>query len=241
MNLKSWIPNTLTLLNLFSGLVAIVFVINQNYYAVFCAVCLGILFDFFDGFAARMLGVASKLGVELDSLADMVTSGVVPGLVMFYMLLNSLGFEINDYQQFQLLLLIPLLGFVITLASCYRLAKFNIDERQTDSFIGLPTPANCLLITSLPILYIDSRYSFFSEFLTEASVLLIITFISSFLLNSEIHLFSLKIKKNNTKQLKIQLFFVSMCIISLLFQQIVAVPFIMLFYIGLSLFINSRK
>ena len=153
MNIKSYVPNALTLLNLFSGLIALVLVFNKEYPLAFLAVCIGILFDFFDGFAARALQVQSKLGVELDSMADMVTSGVVPGTVMFFLLMESLGVQLSDYSNIFNLsnskLWIPLMGFMITLASGYRLAKFNIDDRQTTLFIGLPTPANSIMITGL--------------------------------------------------------------------------------------------
>jgi CDP-diacylglycerol--serine O-phosphatidyltransferase len=143
--MKKQIPNLITLLNLLSGCIALVFVSQDNFWFAFYFVCLGIFFDFFDGFFARIFKVQSPLGVQLDSLADMVTSGVVPGFVMLKMLseLSSEAF-------------LPYFGFIITLGSCYRLAKFNIDTRQTDSFIGLPTPANALFILSLPL--ISSRF-----------------------------------------------------------------------------------
>ena len=146
MNIKAQIPNLFTMLNLFSGCVALVFVSNSDFTLAFWFVCLGIFFDFFDGFFARKFGVAGPLGVQLDSLADMVTSGVVPGYVMFKLMQNSDAFGTESY--------LPYLGFIITLGACYRLAKFNIDERQSDSFIGLPTPANALFFTSLPLINI---------------------------------------------------------------------------------------
>ena len=142
MKIKAQIPNLFTMLNLFCGCVALVMVSENNFAWSFFFVSLGIFFDFFDGFFARKFDVAGPLGVQLDSLADMVTSGVVPGFVMLCLLSNS------NHSAFHYL---PYLGFLITLGACYRLAKFNIDERQSDSFIGLPTPANALFITSLPL------------------------------------------------------------------------------------------
>ena len=134
---------------------------QANFMAAFACVCLGIFFDFFDGFFARLLKVSSSLGLQLDSLADMVTSGVVPGLVMYTMLVESAGNSTTLFAQYM-----PYFGFVITLASCYRLANFNIDVRQSDSFIGLPTPANALLILSLPLILEEDNYHFISELLT---------------------------------------------------------------------------
>ena len=134
MNIKKHIPNLITLLNLFSGCIAFVYASQENFEMAFFFVCLGIFFDFFDGFFARLFNVSSPLGLQLDSLADMVTSGVVPGFVMFKMLTNSVNSDPS-------LIYLPYFGFIITLGSCYRLANFNIDTRQTDSFIGLPTPA----------------------------------------------------------------------------------------------------
>ena len=141
MQIKKHVPNTITLLNLFCGCIALVSIAKGDFYGGFIFVCLGIFLDFFDGFFARLFKVSSPLGLQLDSLADMVTSGVVPGYVMYSMFAMMTD---NVY--------VPFIGFVITLGACFRLANFNIDERQTDSFIGLPTPANALFFLSLPLI-----------------------------------------------------------------------------------------
>ena len=153
MNIKKHIPNIITLLNLFCGCIALVFAFQQEFLLAFYFVCLGIFFDFFDGFFARLFKVSSPLGLQLDSLADMITSGIVPGVIMFQMLLKSFGEEriISVSSWDNSVMILPFLGFIITLGACYRLANFNIDTRQTDSFIGLPTPANTLYIISLPL------------------------------------------------------------------------------------------
>jgi len=141
--IKKQIPNFITLLNLLSGCVATIFAVQNNLVAATAFVCIGIFFDFFDGLAARALKVKSDLGLQLDSLADMVTSGLVPGLVMCQLLFNSMNPSVSDLTFFSNeASWVALIGLVITLGSAYRLAKFNIDDRQTDSFIGLPTPAN---------------------------------------------------------------------------------------------------
>jgi CDP-diacylglycerol---serine O-phosphatidyltransferase len=251
MKIKALIPNFFTMLNLFCGCVALVMLGNIDFdkthfvslstydiaisnsfkfQLAFYFVCLGIFFDFFDGFFARKFNVAGPLGVQLDSLADMVTSGVVPGYVMYKMMLNDDVFGHESY--------LPFLGFIITFGACYRLAKFNIDTRQSDSFIGLPTPANALFITSLPIInsmFFDDNFTgiFYGKW-----VLIAITLLSTYIMNAEIPLFSLKIKNFSFAKYKLQVFFLVFSVLMLLFLQIVAVPLIILLYVMLSVFNN---
>lgn len=232
MNIKKHIPNLITLINLFCGCVAVVFVSESNYEMTFYMVCLGIFFDFFDGFFARLFKVSSPLGLQLDSLADMVTSGVVPGYVMFSMFTNS-AHELGTNP------LIPFLGFIVTLGSCYRLANFNIDTRQTDSFIGLPTPANALFILSLPLVLKFSDSLIILEILTNQWVLLIITLCSAYILNAEIPLFSLKVKKFNLKDNALQMVFILCSIILVLLLHYLAIPLIIIFYVLLSI-VNNK-
>jgi len=231
MNFKKHIPNIITLLNLFCGCIAIVFASQLNFELAFYFVCLGIFFDFFDGFFARLLKVSGPLGLQLDSLADMVTSGVVPGLVMYQLLYQSQGATE--------VLIIPFLGFIITLGACYRLANFNIDTRQTDSFIGLPTPANTLFIISLPLVikYSDSLLSL--EILTNQSILIVITFFSAYIMNTEIPLFSLKIKDFTFKKNALQILFLSLSILLLVLFQFLGISLLIISYILLSV-INNK-
>ncbi|MFD1601657.1 CDP-alcohol phosphatidyltransferase family protein [Flavobacterium artemisiae] len=231
MNIKKQIPNLITLINLFCGCVAIVFVSRDNYLMAFFMVCLGIFFDFFDGFFARLFKVSSPLGLQLDSLADMVTSGVTPGYVMYSMFANS-GHELGTSPA------IPFLGFIITLGSCYRLANFNVDTRQTDSFIGLPTPANALFILSLPLVISFSDSLMILEILTNQWVLLLITLCSAYILNAEIPLFALKIKKFNFKDNVLQIVFLVVCILMVVLLQYLAIPLIIAFYVLLSIINN---
>ncbi|NMH25310.1 phosphatidylserine synthase [Flavobacterium sp. SE-s27] len=232
--MKALIPNFFTMLNLFCGCVALVFVSNAEFELAFLFVSLGIFFDFFDGFFARKFNVAGPLGVQLDSLADMVTSGVVPGYVMYQMLLNSRVFLVLEWHN----IVLPFLGFIITLGACYRLAKFNIDTRQSDSFIGLPTPANALFFTSLPLVAdyfhneIDLGFSYSKWFL------IALTFLSAYVMNAEIPLFSLKIKNFSFAKYKLQIFFLAISVLMLIFLQIVAVPLIILIYVLLSVINN---
>lgn len=236
MNIKKHIPNTITLLNLFCGCIAVVFVSKDQFEMAFFFVCLGIFLDFFDGFFARLFKVSGPLGLQLDSLADMVTSGLVPGFVMFKMMQSSSVHMSEGYLQF-----FPYLGFIITLGSCFRLAKFNIDTRQTDSFIGLPTPANALFILSLPLVleYYAADSLTVLEILTEKWVLLLISLFSAYILNAEIPLFSLKIKKFNFKDNALQVIFLSSSVLFLVFLHYLAIPLVIIFYVFLSV-INNR-
>jgi CDP-diacylglycerol--serine O-phosphatidyltransferase len=238
MNIKKHIPNLITLINLFCGCIAVVYISeairtdDSHYYLLaFYMVCLGIFFDFFDGFFARLFKVSSPLGLQLDSLADMVTSGVAPGYVMYSLFANS-GHELGTSPY------IPFLGFIITLGSCYRLANFNIDTRQTDSFIGLPTPANSLFILSLPLVIKFSDSLLMLEILTNQWVLLLITLCSAYILNAEIPLFSLKVKKFNLKDNALQLVFLLVSLVLVVLLRYIAIPLIIIFYVLLSVVNN---
>lgn len=227
--MKKHIPNFITLLNLFSGCIALVFASQGDFLNAFIFVSLGIFFDFFDGFFARLFKVQGELGVQLDSLADMVTSGVVPGFVMFKML--------SEYSSDQYL---PYFGFIITLGSCMRLAKFNIDTRQTDSFIGLPTPANALFILSLPLVIQHTEFAFVIEALTNVWVLLGISVLSAYILNAELPLFSLKIKNFSFAKYKLQIFFLVLSVVLLAVFKFLGVPLIILSYVLLSVFFKEK-
>lgn len=244
MSVKKQIPNIITLLNLSSGLIALIYAFDTNYQMAFFWVTMGIFFDFWDGFFARILKAQSPIGLQLDSLADMVTSGVVPGLVMFQMLVGiaDIQDEMNLSEENMYMGMLPYVAFIITLASCYRLAKFNVDTRQTDSFIGLPTPANALLIMSLPVIQIHSDGDgwVFSA-LSNPYVLVGIAFVSAFLLNSEIRLFSLKVKYFNWETNKIQVVFLVVSVLLLFFFQYKAIPLIIIFYILLSVITNRFR
>ena len=239
--MKQHIPNFITLLNLFSGCVAVVFAVLNKLEVAAIFVFLGIFFDFLDGLAARLLNVQSEIGVQLDSLADMVTSGVVPGIVMFQLLNMSqpsgwnVGFFGSD------LTLLPFFGFVITLASAYRLAKFNIDENQVSSFIGLPTPANTLLILSLPLILLYHSNDTLNTVILNQWFLLAITILSAILLNAKIELFALKFKKWSFKGNEVRYLFLIGSLVLLLTLKFLAVPAIIVIYILLSVITNLKK
>lgn len=227
MNLKKHIPNFLTLLNLLCGCIAIVFIADSRFDWAFYFVCLGIFFDFFDGFLARKFGVSGPLGVQLDSLADMVTSGVAPGFVMVKLLENQDFFEGQSYWTY--------LGFIITLGACYRLANFNIDTRQSDSFIGLPTPANALFVMSLPLIIGECQHDFI---FLNTWVLIGITLVSAYVMNAEIPLFSLKIKNFSFAKYKLQIGFLAASVVMIATLQFIAIPLIIIMYVLLSVLNN---
>lgn len=241
MSTKKHIPNAITLLNLLAGLFALIHAFNGNYNEAFSLVCLGIFFDFWDGFFARIWKVQSPIGLQLDSLADMVTSGVVPGLVMYKMLgdIQENQSQYNLTEDTYYMGVVPYLGFLITLASCYRLAKFNVDTRQTDSFIGLPTPANALLIMSIPMIQFHSEFEWLVDFLSNPFVLVGVTVLSSYLLNAEIPLFSLKVKNFSWEKYKMQVVFLILSVILIVLLEFIAIPIIILLYVILSVVNNT--
>lgn len=225
-SIKKHIPNTLTCCNLLSGCVATSFAYNGYIKAAFLFIILGAIFDFFDGMVARLLHVSSPIGKELDSLADNITFGVAPSMMVFY----ELG-QLNCPVFLEPLTgILPYTAFLITAFSALRLAKFNIDERQSLSFIGLPTPANALFWGGL--LMLQSNYKDTPAFYT---IILLLVFLSSYLLISKIPMFSLKFKANNWKDNKFCLFFVGIAALILLVLSLPAFAIIITWYVILSI------
>lgn len=235
--MKTAIPHLLTLLNLFSGCVATVFAALNRLDLAALWVCIGIFFDFLDGFAARMLKVESALGVQLDSLADMVTSGLVPGIVMFQLLATTqpTGWTPELWPPKTYWALIPFLGFTITLGSAYRLAYFNIDNDQTHAFKGLPTPANTILILSLPPILLYHNNEILNSLILNEGFLIGLTFVSTFLLNCRIRLFALKFKNWSFRDNAVRYLFLTASLVLLLTLQFLAIPIVVLLYILASL------
>jgi CDP-diacylglycerol--serine O-phosphatidyltransferase len=244
--MKRHIPNALTLLNLFCGCVAVILSVNNHFVTAAFFVFLGIFFDFFDGFAARKLNVQSELGLQLDSLADMVTSGLVPGIIMYKLLALTVVSELvvdknwaSNYMGIEFNLpILPLLGLLITLASAYRLAKFNLDEDQQTYFKGLPTPANTLLIISLPLIIEFQNSNVINSIILNKWFLVILTILSCYLLNSGIKLFALKFKNYSFKDNAIRYIFIILCILLLIVLNFAAIPVIILLYIIMSVLDN---
>ncbi|UCD62343.1 MAG: CDP-alcohol phosphatidyltransferase family protein [Flavobacteriaceae bacterium] len=242
--MKKHIPQFITMLNILCGCIATVFAVLNKLELAAIFVFLGIVFDFFDGLAARLLDSQSELGIQLDSLADVITSGLVPGIVMFQLLAMSQtgGWNLDFSGTSNALTwtgikisFLPFFGFLITLASAYRLAKFNIDENQVTSFIGLPTPANALFILSLPLILLDQGNDYLSQIILNPWFLILITILSSYLLNSKIELFTLKFKNWSFKDNALRYIFVIVSLVLLLTTKFLAVPAIVFFYVVSSL------
>jgi len=212
--MKKYIPNTITSLNLFSGCIGTVMVLNNEYMLAFYCVLASGIFDFFDGMSARALHVKSLIGKELDSLADVISFGFLPGAIIFTMLKEA---STNQY--------LPYLGFIITVFSALRLAKFNIDTRQTTDFIGVNTPMNTFFIVSLP--FIAQDY----PILKNTWVLLAITIIVSLLLVSEIKLFSMKLSSLSWDTNKFKYLFLILSVILLITLKFLGLPFVLILYI----------
>jgi CDP-diacylglycerol--serine O-phosphatidyltransferase len=235
---------------LLCGSIAVLFASHNNFVGAALFVFLGIFFDFFDGLLARKLNVQSELGVQLDSLADMVTSGLVPGIVMFKLISISVdapdsmhGDDWSTTTDFYGLRLVPLavVGLCITLASAYRLAKFNIDEDQQNYFKGLPTPANALLIMSLPLIMEFQNNAIFNELILNSWFLIVLTIVSCYLLNSNIKLFALKFKNFGFKDNSFRYTLIVLSLVFMVGFHFIAIPLIIILYIVLSLLNNVLR
>lgn len=227
--MKKQIPNLITLGNLLCGVLASLFaaVGHLNLAALF--ICLGIFLDFFDGMAARLLNVASPLGKELDSLADLVTSGVAPGFILMALLWDN---PISRWLSY-IALLMPLFA-------AYRLAKFNLDTRQSHSFLGLPVPANALIWVGLALCGSD----FFSLNNASTIILIVISLITNILMVSELPMFSLKFnfKDLSWRTNSIQYIFLIGCaLIIILTRQWFAISLIILWYIIFSIITRKQQ
>lgn len=231
------LPNLMTLANLFCGCLAIVNIFNAKLETAAVLVLIAALLDFLDGFVARMLNAGSSLGKQLDSLADMVTFGVVPGMTLYtiYFMgstmrdMDSLWLHAGQYYM-----------FIVTIFSCVRLARFNIDERQTSFFIGVPTPANALMVMSLPFILSNDRFGL-SHLLYNPLFLVVLASLSAFLMVAAIPLLSLKISSSGFAQNRGLIILILLSIVSVVIFRYAAVPLIYVFYLILSLLFPPQK
>jgi CDP-diacylglycerol---serine O-phosphatidyltransferase len=240
VSIKKHIPNIITLGNLFCGCLAVVFAFeNQLVYSSYC-VGIAALLDFFDGFAARLLNVGGEMGKQLDSLADMVSFGLVPAIVMYNLLSVSLELFLEhnpgvgpEYMN------LNLIAFFIALFSALRLAKFNIDTRQSHSFIGVPTPANAMLICSFPLIlkYQPMLFSFSLQNMILSPLFLILTTLTmSYLLIAELPLFAMKFKNWEWASNKTKYLFLLFALFALMVFHFVGIVIIVFSYIVVSVF-----
>ncbi|WP_090606973.1 CDP-diacylglycerol--serine O-phosphatidyltransferase [Parapedobacter koreensis] len=213
--MKKHLPNFITCLNLFSGCVGVSYALDgQPEVAAYCVILSGI-FDFFDGLVARALHVKSPMGKELDSLADVVSFGLIPGSVLYHML--HVALPASGY--------FPYLGFIVTIFSALRLAKFNIDERQSTDFVGLNTPMNAFYVISLP--FIGTSYSdivYHPVFLISSIV------VTNLLLVSNIRLFSLKLDSLSWQKNRWKFIFIILSAVLVGLLNFAAVPAVLVLY-----------
>ena len=241
--IKKQIPNTITLLNLLCGVVSIIFLFEfGNPFLCSIMIILGAVFDFFDGMLARLLKVSSPIGKELDSLSDVVTFGVAPSLIAFFYVRQS-GICGSEWLCF-----VPLL---MAMMSSFRLAKFNLDERQTSSFIGLPTPANALLWLSIPLMQYAEENSWYSishvvsdfafSALSSPYFILPFSLIMSVLLVCELPMFSLKFHNLQWQSNKVRFLFLILSVLLLIGFNVYAIPMILVAYILISILVRQKN
>jgi len=233
MNIRSHIPNFITLLNLLSGVLSIYLGTVGELQLAAMMIFIAAIFDFFDGFAARLLNAKSAIGVQLDSLADMVSFGVAPAFVLFYTIEYSI--EITGISTWEYL---PFISFIIPLFSALRLAKFNVDEDQQTSFLGMPTPAVAILIASFPIITMiclaDNKGVYY-DIVTNPYFLVAIAVISSFLMVSKIPMFALKFTSVNWAENQTRYIFIILSVFLIILLKLAAIPLIILLYLLISI------
>ncbi len=243
MRLIRHIPNLITCLNLVSGVIGIIESFKGNLKGASLAILAACIFDFFDGFAARLLKVSSPIGKELDSLADMVTFGVLPGLILFHLTALSPPYYLHTTHLF---LLAPpghmaYLTFLVPVFSALRLAKFNIDTRQSYGFIGVPTPANAILVSSLPFIFAQILLEHPLSYQFIPLICVVIAVVMSFLLVSEIPLMAFKFKNFNWTENRVKYLFILIALTLIIIFKFTAVPIIIFLYIFVSLLNKSNS
>ncbi len=244
MPIKKHIPNFITIINLLCGCIAIVVAFDGMLVLSAYLIVLAAFFDYFDGMMARLLRTFSDIGKQLDSLADVISFGLAPGVIIYNLMLHN-------PQTPEVLIknanIIPFISFLIPVFSALRLAKFNTYPEQTNFFIGLPTPANALLIASLPLIIASAEsvkefpFMEFSRIIHLPYFLIIMSVVLSYLLISRIKLFSLKFKNLELKNNSNRYIFLIISLFLLIAVQCAAIPTIILLYIILSLPLNLVK
>ncbi len=236
--MKKHIPNTITTFNLLSGTFGVISVLEGNLIMGSIKMGCGLLFDFFDGFSARLLKVSSPEGKELDSLADLITFGLLPTVIMYKLMIGfactsgkCTGIIPSEY--------FPYTSFVIVAFSALRLARFNVDTRQSDSFIGLPTPSAAMVIGSIPL--IIEYQPFFNDFILQPKLLLALSLMLSYLLIAELPLLALKFKNYSWKNNSYRYCLLLISVIFLITLKFLAFPAIILSYILMSYVYNTKN
>ncbi len=230
------IPNAVTCCNLICGCLAVWCAFKGLPQLAFIYIVIGAIFDFFDGFLARLLHVSSPIGKELDSLADVITFGFAPSALLWYMLSIVMAHSHTEFPSF-LHYMLPFSAFIMAAFSALRLAKFNLDERQSMGFIGMPTPANALFWGSL----IVSSADVLSSWPYSLYVLLATMLLACYLLVSEVPMFALKFKSFAWRENKLRYLFVLSSALLLVIFQLAGFAFVIVWYIVLSVFTQRNK
>lgn len=225
--MKKHIPNFITLLNLASGFIAILFFVNDEVVLSAWTLVLALLFDYLDGMLARILNARSELGLQLDSLADVVSFGVVPGLLMYHLMLNAEG--AGQFHRY-----IIYLPVIIPVLSGLRLGIFNLDKSQSESFKGLPTPANALFIIGLIIAREYSDSILIESLYSSVWSLAFFTIVFSGLMVSRVPMFSFKMKHLRFKGNELRIIFVILAAILAAGTGSASVPLILILYVVVS-------
>src|SRR5580692_10931128 len=224
---KKHLPNAITCANLFSGCIGIVLAFKGELIAAAYAIFLSAIFDFFDGLASRVLKSFSGIGKDLDSLADIVSFGVLPAVIMYQLFLQAHQIDkVSSWLSF--------IAFLIPVFSALRLAKFNVDTRQAENFIGMPTPANAILIASFPII-IGHHNRYFTPYLLNPYVLSCFIIVMCSLLVIEMPMMSLKFKNRDFNENIYRYLLLLFSAILILFFKFAAVPVVIFIYIILSI------
>lgn len=226
------IPNALTCGNLLCGCIGVVEAFHNNLLLSCVLIGIALIFDFLDGFIARLLKVTSPIGRDLDSLADMVTFGLLPSIIMYQLLMQSIPNLFGIWKAY--------FAFIIAIFSAIRLAKFNNDPRQSDSFIGVPTPANAMLIASLPLI-VHTESEFWKEIIINTNNLLILSAVMCYALIMELPLIALKFKSFGWKGNEARFILIGVTVLLLATLKFLAVPAILIVYLLLSIVANVRK
>ncbi len=244
MKILKHIPNAITSMNLFSGCIGLYFAMLGKLDLAALMIFLAAVFDFFDGFAARLLHVKSEIGKQLDSLADVVSFGVLPGFIVFFMIQrgqNMCSWNCGNVH------LLPFVAFLIPVFSALRLAKFNIDTRQTSSFIGLPTPALAIMVASFPLIaiqtssFIPINLDCISQIIFHPYFLIAFSLIFSYLLVSPLPLFALKFHSYGFNENRIKYIFLILSITLIVCLKFIGIPMVVFLYLLISILEQISK
>ena len=244
MNVKKHIPNILTGFNLLCGLISITMVLQGSFILASLFIFIAAVFDYLDGTAARLLDARSELGKQLDSLADVVSFGVAPGIIIFQLLYISCNGSCNILER---LYITPYFALLIPICSAIRLAKFNIDPRQEETFIGLPTPAMAVFFASIPLvlflqphLFSVIRMDFMFDFFSNTRILVMLAVFFSYLMISDFRIFSMKFKSSKWKGNEVRYIFLFLSLSLVILFSVSAIPLILLVYLLLSMVFQKR-